>query len=300
MRHRFIALPTALLALAVAVGPASAAPFPTRIDLPGGWAPEGITAGRGFTAYVGSLATGAIAKVDLRTGTVDPSFAPGAMNRVTVGIDYEAGAHRIWAAGGNTHQVRVYDAATGALLQAYDFDSGFLNDVVVTNTAVYVTDSNIQQLIVIPLATGGGVPDPADAFTLPITGDFQYVTGFNANGIVAFAGWLIVPQSVTGALFAIDPDTGVSVELLPPGSVTAADGLELLGSTLYVVRNQLNRVEKFRIQGGRVTHLVTIMSADLSIPTTAAWAGGRLWAVNARFGTPVTPTTPYWITQLPG
>ena len=33
--------------------------FPTRIDLPDGFAPEGITTGRGATVYVGSLADGA-------------------------------------------------------------------------------------------------------------------------------------------------------------------------------------------------------------------------------------------------
>ena len=40
--------------------------------------------------------------------------------------------------------------------------------------------------------------------------------------------------------------------------------------------------------------------AALDIPTTAAFVAGRLWVVNARFGTPVTPTTDYWITKLPG
>lgn len=298
MPRRLIALMAGTTALLLATVPVLAAPFPARIDLPGGWAPEGITAGRGLTAYVGSLAGGALAEVDLRTGAVDV-LAPGATGRVAVGLDYEHGADRLWVAGGPTGEVRAYDASTGALLETYAFTAGFLNDVVVTRDAVYVTDSGIQQLIVIPLAHGGGVPDPGDAFTLPISGDFQYVAGFNANGIVEFAGWLIVPQSNTGALFAIDPGTGRSVEILPPGSVTAADGLELVGSTLYVVRNQLNRVEVYRIHGGDVRHRGTLTSGDLAIPTTAAFAGGSLWAVNARFGTPVTPDTEYWITRLP-
>ena len=55
----------AVLALLLLVAPVSAHPFPSRIDLPDGWQPEGITAGRGNTAYVGSLADGAIAKVNL-------------------------------------------------------------------------------------------------------------------------------------------------------------------------------------------------------------------------------------------
>src|SRR5262245_37461018 len=58
MFRRLAALPAAALALALTAIPALAAPFPSRIDLPDGWQPEGITAGRGTTAYVGSLATG--------------------------------------------------------------------------------------------------------------------------------------------------------------------------------------------------------------------------------------------------
>ena len=36
----------------------------------------------------------------------------------------------------------------------------------------------------------------------------------------------------------------------------------------------------------------------LDVPTTIALARGSLWAVNARFTTPPTPTTPYWITRV--
>jgi hypothetical protein len=291
-------LPLAAIALVLAAAPALAAPFPARIDLPDGWAPEGITAGRGLTAYVGSLADGAIAEVDLRTGATDV-LVPGASGRVAVGIAYEAGADRLWVAGGPTGEVRVYDASSGALLETYPVTAGFLNDVVVTRDAAYVTDSMIAQLIVVPLGSGGSLPAEGDVEAMPISGDFVYTPGFNANGIVSFGGALLVPQSNTGALYAIDPATGDSRELLPPGTVTAADGLELRGSTLFIVRNQLNLVAVFGIRGGDLRSLGTISSPDLDVPTTIAFAGGRLWAVNARFGTPLTSTTDYWITRLP-
>jgi hypothetical protein len=42
-----------------------------------------------------------------------------------------------------------------------------------------------------------------------------------------------------------------------------------------------------------------ITSPDLNVPTTVAWSGENLYAVNARFGTPATPDTEYWITPLP-
>jgi hypothetical protein len=35
------------------------------------------------------------------------------------------------------------------------------------------------------------------------------------------------------------------------------------------------------------------------VPTTAAFVTGSLYVVNARFNTPPTAETPYWITRLP-
>ena len=301
MTRRLLAPIAALLALLLLAAPASAHRFPPRIDLPDGWAPEGITVGNGTTAYVGSLADGAIARVNLRTGAVSP-LAAGAPGRVTVGIDYERHAHRLWAAGGATSEVRAYDARTGALLQTYHFTSGFLNDVVVTRHAVYVTDSNIQQLIVIPLRRHGGVPDPSNAFTLPLTGDIAYQGGFNANGIVQSRGWLLLVQSNTGQLFRVNPWTGDTTEVdLGGASLTFGDGMEVVGSRLFVVRNQLNEVAVLRLGArlGSADLVKTLTSPDLDVPTTLAYRAGRLWVVNARFSTPPTPTTEYWLTRLP-
>jgi hypothetical protein len=294
----------ASVAIAVSASPALAATqFPSRIELPNGFAPEGITAGRGTTVYVGSLASGAIWRGDVRTGS-GSILVPGAAGRIAVGTEFEVAFGRLWVAGGPTGAVRVYDAATGELLETYQFAGSptFLNDLVVTRDAVYVTDSLIQRLAVIPLGPGGELPAPTETRTLPLSGDLQYVAGFNVNGIVAARGWLIVVQSNTGRLFRVDPADGSADAIdLGGASVTAGDGLELRGSTLYVVRNQLNRVAVFRLGAGLTSArlLGEIVSADVNVPTTAAFVAGRLWAVNARFGTPVTPGTPYWITRLP-
>jgi hypothetical protein len=300
--RRWLSIPVALLALSMFVGPVLAAPGPARIDLPSGWRPEGITAGRGLTAYVGSLADGGIARVNLLTGAVDPDFVASA-GGMAVGIDYEAGADRLWVAGGTTGEVRVYDASSGALLQTYTFAAGFINDIAVTSSGAYATDSFIPQVLVVPLGPGGALPDPADASSVDLQSPFEYVAGFNANGIVAFAGWLLIPNSTTGQLFAVSPADGRSVELLPAGSVGFADGLEMVGSTLYVVRNQLNQVDIYRLHGGALVSLGSITNDEvgnaLDVPTTAAFAGGALWAVNARFNTPPDATTAYWITRLP-
>lgn len=301
---RITALLTAVVGLAAsgstAVG--AATPFPAHIDLPPGWQPEGITAGAGSTAFAGSLADGSIARVDLRTGGVS-TLVQGAAGLAEAGVEYESAANRIWVAGAGTGQVRAYDATSGALLATYPFaGTGFLNDLVATEGAIYVTDSNVQQLLVIPLGADGSLPAPAATFSLPLSGDIVYGEGFNANGIVASDGWLIVVQSNTGQLFRVDPATGEARRIdLGGADVAFGDGLELHGSTLYVVQNQLNRVEAFRLADdlASASLMGTISSGDLDIPTTAAFSAGRLWLVNARFNTPPAADTPYWISQLP-
>jgi hypothetical protein len=300
----------ALLALTPAVGASPAGQsdnFPARIDLPNGSFPEGIERGPGTSFFVGSLADGTIWRGDLRTGSV-AVLAAGAPGSASAGIAYEPGRDQIWVAGagppllGNA-DVRVYDASSGALLATYRPPGvGLLNDVAVTRNAVYVTDSSFPQLVVIPLPRDGALPPSSAARILPVTGDFLQTPGFNLNGIVAEDGVLLVAQSSTGKLFRVDPGTGVAAELDLGGvNLGYPDGLELLGHTLYVVRPFQNRVTVVSL-GARLTSgavLGDLTDPSFDIPSTATVAGGRLWAVNLRFTTPVTPTTPYWITQLP-
>jgi hypothetical protein len=175
---------------------------------------------------------------------------------------------------------------------------------------VYVTDSLVPQLIVIPLGAGGALPAPDGGFAVPLdpAGDLQYIAGFNANGIVSAQGQLIVVQSNTGKLFTVDPATGGTSEIdLGGANVINGDGLELLGSRLFVVQNQNNQIAVVKLGPGLASGQVlgAITADDLSpdtsfdIPTTVTFAAGHLWAVNARFNTPPTPDTPYWVTRIP-
>lgn len=305
-RRPLTAIVAVAIALAAAAGPvAGVAPFPSRIVLPSSWMPEGITSGPGTTIYVGSLAGGGVWAGDVRAGLGDV-LVP-AWGGPAVGVEYERDANRLWVAGGPTGTVRVYDASSGALLRQYTFSpAGFLNDLVVTDHAVYVTDSFNAWLDVIPLGPGGVLPAEGSITTLPLSGDIVFEQPqvdqppiFNANGIVATRGWLIVVDSFTGGLFRVDPATGATTEMSTGGvSVANGDGLELRGSTLYVVRNANQLVEVFRLGPGLTSAapLGEITSSDLSVPTTGAVQAGRLWVVNARFG---ISTTEYWVSQLP-
>ena len=289
---------------ALSAAPAAANSFPDQIDLPPGWQPEGITSS-GTTLYVGSLVDGAIWRGTLQSGTGD-TFIEGVEGQMAVGIDYEQAHDRLWVAGGGNHTVRVYDATSGDLLATYTFDSGFINDVVATEDAVYATDSNIEQLIVIPLGANGELPAPADATTIDL--GIEYVDGFNANGIAWARGWLIIVQSNLGLVFRVDPETGdaTQIELTGPNgefSVVNGDGIEVRGNTLAVVRNFNNEVATFKLNGQLTAGVLAdqIGPDGFAIPTTATWAAGDLWAVNSRFDVEnPPPDLPYWITRVPG
>jgi hypothetical protein len=162
----------------------------------------------------------------------------------------------------------------------------------------------VKQLAVIPLGPRGALPDADDVTTLPLTGAIVFEPGeFNANGIVDVGGWLVVAQSFTGQLFRVDPATGVTETIdLGGATVPGADGLELQGRTLYVVRGMPTEVvDVFRLARSalRAELLGSLTDPAFDWPTTGAFTAGRLWVVNGRFGTTPTPTTPDWITQLP-
>ena len=98
-----------------------------------------------------------------------------------------------------------------------------------------------------------------------------------------------------------DPDTGEATDIdLGVESVTNGDGILLQGTTLYVVRNQLNQIAKIQLSPdlSSGTLIDTITDENFDVPTTLALFGSRLYAVNARFGTPATPTTEYSIVQV--
>jgi hypothetical protein len=312
--RRFVVLFIAVLAFVLVPWPATAAPtnnFPDRINLPNGFFPEGIENGRGTSVFVGSIADGSIWRGDVRTGS-GAVFAPGAAGRASIGIAYEASRNRLWVAGGGPSitgagDVRVYDASTGALLRTFNIPASadpnvrFLNDVTVTHDAVYVTDSFNPQLVVIPLPTNGSLPGANDATLLTVAGDgFVQTPGANLNGIVAKNGALVVAQSSTGKLFRVDPATGAAKEIDLGGvALGSVDGLELQGHRLYAVRNS-NLVTVVRLESQLTSGVVLgDITGELDTPSTATVAAGRLWVVNPRFNTPPSPSTEYWIAQLP-
>jgi hypothetical protein len=295
-----LALVTSLGLMAPALG---AAPFPDHIPVPDGSYPEGIAVGYGHDFYVGSLLDGSIYRGDLRTGDGEV-IAPGEEGRLTVGLSFDRRSGLLWAAGvegGFEAGVRVilaFDGRTGALIHRVVIPgAAFLNDLVVTRDAVYVTDSFADRLWKVPLTSRGA---PAGAPTaIPLAGDFEYVTEgdlpLNLNGIDATPDGrtLLAVHTTLGVLYRIDPTTGHATAVdLGGASLPTADGILLHGRTLYVVQNFLNEIAVVRLDPGFTTGTVvdTITSAGFRVPTTVARFGGSLYVVNARFDDGFPPT----------
>lgn len=288
-------------ALASTAAAAGGASFPKRIGLPHGFQPEGIaTAAQQF--YVGSIPTGAVYRGNLRTGAGAVLVAPQS-GRAAIGLEVNRG--KLFVAGGETGNAFVYNAKTGADIATYQLSTGgsFINDVVVTRRAAWFTDSFKPVLYQVPLGPNGRPRPHSSVKTIQLSGDYQQGSGFNVNGIDATPNGktLVIVQSSTGSLFTVTP-AGLTDEIALAGGRTVpnGDGILLDGKQLYVVQNQLNVVAKIALASNlRTGRLVrTISDPSLDVPTTAAEFGNRLYVVNARFNTPPTATTPYWITQL--
>lgn len=281
--------------------PASAVTFPTRIELPNGFQPEGIAIGK-LTAYFGSRADGDIYAADLRTGRGKVlSQGPGT-GSLGMKVDNRGRLFVAGAAGGNG---RVIDTRTGTVLASYTFTtatSTFVNDVILGKDAAYFTDSLQPVFYKVPFGRNGRLA--AKAQTIPLTGEYQHLPGNNANGISLTPDGraLIMVQSSTGFLLRVDPRTGVVKKIDLGGQVmTAGDGLLLVGTRLYVVQNRLNQIGIVDLNraGTKGTVNGTITSTDFDVPTTVAAFGNRLYLPNARFTTPPAPDTAYWVTAVP-
>lgn len=307
MRMTVLFLRSLALAAVVALTTSSliqAQPFPEVIPLPDGFQPEGIVTGRGSDFYVGSLANGAIYNGDLRTGEGDLLVA-GETGRVAVGMSFDLRTGFLFVAGGGTGFAHVYDARTGEEVGEFQFaaSDSFINDVVVTKHGAYFTDSANPVLYVVPLAPNGGLPEPSEVEALPLSGDWAQVSGFNANGIDATpdGSKLVVVNSSQGALYVVDPNTGIAAAIdLGEDTVASGDGILLHGKTLYVVRNFFNLIAVVELDPHLASGAVVdeITSPHFRIPTTIAKFGNALYAVNARFDVSPGPDVEYEVVRV--
>lgn len=287
--------------------------FPDSIPLPDGFQPESIINGHGATAFVGSLKTGGIYAVDLRSGEGDilVEQAPS----TAVGLAYDRRSNYLFVGGGFAGTVTVYDAADGQEKAVYQVAAPgtFVNDGTVTRDAVYFTDSFAPVIYRIPLSKNGRLPNPEDVTTIPLSGDFAFLPGeFNSNGIVQskVKGMLYVVNTAAGLLYQVDPSSGFATQVvITNGDVTSGDGLLLRKGKLYVAQNFLNQISELKLSRDGKSASVTRVITDpgFRIPTAIAGIGDVLYALNARLDVapppfpgfpPADPTLDYQLIKV--
>lgn len=301
-RFRFLSPVVAFLVLVPLMGGLQAARPPQRIRLPHGFSPEGISIRHGRYLFVGSLSNGAIYRANARTGN-GALFIEGQEGRSATGLKVR---HRkLYVSGGETGQAYVYNAYSGKELATFQLteDSTFVNDVVVTKDAAWFTDSINPVLYRVALGPRGVPRGPRHVRTVDLKG-VDYRPGFNVNGIDAKRNGekLILVQSNTGLLFKVDAGSGRARRIDLGGErVRNGDGILLDGSTLYVVQNMNNQLSVVKLERDLESGDVVrrIRDDDFDVPTTVAKKDGFLYIVNARFSTPPTPTTRYWVAVIP-
>lgn len=286
--RRVLVFALALLAPMLVTVPAQASAFPSSVPLPVDFQPEGIATGAGSTFYVGSLRTGDIYRGDLRSGA-GKVFAEAPEGAVAVGLKVDVPRGLIVVAGGATGRAYFYSTKTGALVatrQLAQAGSTLLNDVVVTRSAAWFTDSFAPVLHRVPISSTGAIGTPTPLLLSGPAATMQ--DGVNLNGIQATpnGATLIVSHSTLGAVFTVNPRTGASAPVEIDGLVAGTvDGLLLQGRTLWIVENFANKLVGValspHLSSGTITR--TFTSDAFHVPTTVARHGNRLAVVNGRF-----------------
>jgi sugar lactone lactonase YvrE len=279
---------------AVWVSPASARPALNSIPLPGATSAEGIAIGSGSTFYAGDLFAGDIYRGDLQRGTAS-LFIDAPPGRMAVGMAIDQRHGLLVVAGGFTGQAYLYDTASGATVAVYQLGDptagSIINDVAVTRSGAWFTDSAAGRLYFAPIGQAGA---PGPARTLPLSGPAAALTGpFNLNGITATpdGSTLIVAHTANARLYTVDPTTGSSSEITGV-TVANVDGIVLGAGRLWAVQGFANQIAVIDLSPDLTTGEVTeVITSDLfQVPATAARHGHRLAVVNAKFDTGIPPT----------
>jgi len=277
--------------------------WPDVIPIPVGFEPEGIELGKDQEFFVGTLAwsgdhtnAGAIYKGNLMTGEGQVLVKP--TGKKISGLSYDARTDYLYAATGHSggfagprweQGVKVYAGTSGRLLGEIIFgDDMVINDVLVTDTAVYCTDSASTTLYKLPLEDDGKVFASAPE-KIEMTG-FEMVEGLNANGLVGdFDGRELVIINITsGVLYLVDTETGAASPVDVHGEeqlFADGDGLYMDGRTLYIMQNFSQKIAVVELSDDLTqgTFVKNIVSDDFSIPTTITGYGNCIYAINTHF-----------------
>jgi sugar lactone lactonase YvrE len=163
-----------------------------------------------------------------------------------------------------------------------------INDVLVTDTAVYCTDSVSTTLYKLPLEDDGKVFS-STVEKIEMTG-FEMAEGYNANGLVGdFDGKeLVIINITTGVLYLVNTESGAATPVNVQGDeqlFADGDGLYMDGRTLYIMQNFAQKIAVVDLSDDLTqgTFVKNIVSDDFSIPTTIIGFGNCIYAINTHF-----------------
>ncbi len=282
---------------------------------------EGIAAGPGKKFFVGNLrptfpntSLASIYVGDVSTGAL-AMLLPND-GRPTAGMKYDNRTGYLFAARGTSGWATVVHATTGATIADMQFAPNattvpsFVNDVIVTKTAAYFTDSRRAVMYRVPLRADGALAGGFDV--VPLTGDFVQGGAMPclidnlpgplfSNGIEVTANdqWLIINSLANGRLYRVDPATGAAKSIdLGTSDVCLADGNLLAGNTLYVMQNLLSRIAVVTLAPDFLSGKVERRITGTTPMTTMARFGDYIYAVSAGFAF-LPATQPRQVVRFP-
>jgi streptogramin lyase len=302
---RLIAAALAAIAFAVPAAAAQAHPSPRPstyvVSTTPGDTPEGIEVTKDGTIYVTSVGTGAVYRGSVGNPHLRPFLAAGSDGRTSAtGVHVDRWG-RVLIAGASTSKLFLYDVH-GRLLAARTAQAGsFLNDFVITDDAVYVTDSAHNQIWRASLTEAGlGELEPW------LTRDKIQPIPYFLNGIVTDGRTLLVGEQGQDLTYRIDLRTKSvqPLEITGANGVLSGDGYLLEGHRLYAVYNAGGGkyVTRLAWLNQDFTKATVIADSDPgalnATPTTIARDRDRLLWVNSQLdAAPGTP--PYTVSVVP-
>jgi sugar lactone lactonase YvrE len=265
-------------------GDGDAMPQPTQVELAGAWFyPESITADSAGNLYVGSVATGEVARVAAGTAVAETFIAPGDPTNVT-GVLADSASSTLWVCSvnftGAPTELRAYDLADASLVASYPMAAGFCTDLVLdAGGNLYVTDSATGSIQKLPPGGGALAVWLQDALLAPAAPG-----GFGANGIVIDPqGDLIVTNQQKGTLVragvAADGSSEGATEIPVTPALTLPDGMRIRsdGSLLVVEGRADTDGRLMRVTLSGATGTASVIADGLRFPTSVIEAQGSLW-----------------------
>lgn len=315
-RHRsrsYAALP-ALILLGLLGAPAESAlaeGLPTEyvVSTEAGVHPEGIAIHHDGTMYVSSVGTGRLYRGDVSEGAMAPFDAEEVAARgVSTGV-HTSHDGRIWSVGGA--ELTVHDR-DGGLVASRTAEGGplspsYLNDLVLTPTAVYATDwfnpviyrAEIRGTQVGELEPWLDIRSAAPGFPA------QY---WYLNGIVADPSGetLLVAANGPEATWRVDTRTRSVEQVDLGGQSFGPDGMVVNGDTLYAVLNYGAPTGIYIVdlapdwRSGTIRQVVRedANGKPFDVPTTLAVFRCRMYVVNSQLNE-ADAQPPFTVSAIP-